>query len=276
VPSERGVRGIRCKYGLCGGDFRSRDKRGLFRGPGIGYARGTQWTEQRCAATAPHARKDTGMKKLYDQCADAVLGGDGDRAEKLARKALGEGLPPLEVIEHGFVRGIREVGRLWEEGSLFLPELVMGAEAMKKAMAVLQPVLAGEGKTPEARGRIVIGTIEGDIHDIGKTLVATMLSANGFDVEDLGADVPVARFVDEAERTDAGCIAVSALLTTTMNGQKRVVEELERRSMRGKVKVIVGGAPCSEEWARDIGADGYAGDAVGAVRIVNEMVRSGA
>jgi corrinoid protein of di/trimethylamine methyltransferase len=246
----------------------------LFRGRGIGYPIGTRRNEQRFTRLLLHARKDAVMGNLYDECADAVLAGDGDRAEKLAQEALSKGFPPLEVIEKGFVRGIREVGRLWEEGSLFLPELVMGAEAMKRAMAVLQPLLRGGGSAPEMQGRVVIGTIEGDIHDIGKTLVATLLSANGFDVQDLGADVPVARFVDEAARTDACCIAVSALLTTTMNGQRRVVEELEKRSMRRKVKVIVGGAPCSEEWAREIGADGYAGDAVGAVKVMSEMVGS--
>jgi corrinoid protein of di/trimethylamine methyltransferase len=215
------------------------------------------------------------MSTLYDECAEAILGGDGPRAEELARKALDEKLPPLEVIEHGFVKGIKEVGRLWEEGSLFLPELVMGAEAMKKAMTVLQPALeGGESASPNVKGHVVIGTIEGDIHDIGKTLVATMLSANGFEVTDLGADVPVARFLDEVERKKADCIAVSALLTTTMNGQKRLIDELTERSMRDAVKVMVGGAPCSEEWAQEIGADGYAGDAVGAVTIMQNLIGS--
>jgi corrinoid protein of di/trimethylamine methyltransferase len=216
------------------------------------------------------------MDDLYEKCAEAIIGGDGTRAEELARAALEDKLPPLEVIERGFVKGIREVGRLWEEGTLFLPELVMGADAMKKAMAVLQPVLESEESAPNAMGHVIIGTIEGDIHDIGKTLVATMLAANGFEITDLGADVPVTRFIDEAESKKADCIAVSALLTTTMNGQKRLIEELRNRSMRESVKVLVGGAPCSDDWASEIGADGYAGDAVGAVNVLKGMIGAGA
>lgn len=215
------------------------------------------------------------MENMFNECADAVIGGDSSRAEELAVRALEKGLSPLEVIENGFVKGIREVGRRWEEGALFLPELVMGAEAMKKAMAVLQPALSGGEAVSHVLGHVVIGTIEGDIHDIGKTLVATMLSANGFEVTDLGADVPIARFVEEAENKKADCIAISALLTTTMSGQKRVIDELEERSMRQRVKVLVGGAPCSDEWAREIGADGYAGDAVGAVNVVKNLIVSG-
>ncbi len=216
------------------------------------------------------------MEEFYSECADAVLKGDEELAEQLASKALEQGLPVLDVIENGFVRGIREVGRLWEQGELFLPELVMGAEAMKKAMAVLQPeLLKGQEKKLSESRRIVIGTIHGDIHDIGKTLVATMLSANGFEVTDLGADVPVERFVEEALKLEVDCIAISALLTTTMPGQRSVVEELKKRSLREKVKVMVGGAPCSAEWAEEIGADGYAPDAVSAVSLARELIGAG-
>jgi corrinoid protein of di/trimethylamine methyltransferase len=214
------------------------------------------------------------MQAFLNSCAKAVLDGDADAAEKLAREALDKKYPPLEVIEKGFVKGIKDVGRLWEDGTLFLPELVMGAEAMKRAMAVLHPALAKSGARPKSLGHVVIGTIEGDIHDIGKTLVATMLSANGFEITDLGADVPVVKFVDEAEARGAGCIAVSALLTTTMSGQRRVVDELKKRSLKSKVKVMVGGAPCSDEWAREIGADGYAGDAVAAVSLALSLMGS--
>jgi len=212
------------------------------------------------------------MQAFLDSCSKSVLEGDADGAEKLAREALDKKYAPLEVIEEGFVKGIHEVGRLWEEGTLFLPELVMGAEAMKRALAVLQPALGKGGARPASAGHVVIGTIEGDIHDIGKTLVATMLSANGFEITDLGADVPALKFVDEAETHGAGCIAISALLTTTMSGQRRVVDELKKRSLLGKVKVMVGGAPCSAEWARDIGADGYAGDAVAAVSLAQSLM----
>ncbi len=212
------------------------------------------------------------MEDFLKKCAQAILDGDAGGAETLAGKALSEKYPVLEVIEKGFVAGIREVGRLWEEGTMFLPELVMGAEAMKKAMAVLQPALEGAGGAGSSLGHVVIGTIEGDIHDIGKTLVATMLSANGFEITDLGADVPAGRFVDEAVEKGAGCIAISALLTTTMHGQRKVIEELENREVRGKVRVLVGGAPCNDEWAKEIGADGYAGDAVAAVQLAKNLI----
>lgn len=209
------------------------------------------------------------MQEHLEQCRKSILDGDAQRAAELARVSLEKGLPVLDVIQKGYVEGIREVGRLWEEGELFLPELVIGAEAMKTAMEILRPALEDGGDSGEKRGRVVIGTVEGDIHDIGKTLVATMLSANGFEITDLGADVPVSRFVDEAEAVGADWIAVSALLTTTMPGQRKVIEELEARSIRSKVRVMVGGAPCSREWAEQIGADGYAGDAVAAVALAS-------
>jgi len=211
------------------------------------------------------------MKEHLDRCRQAIIDGDAERSEELARLTLEKELDVLEVIEKGFVEGIREVGRLWEEGELFLPELVIGADAMKKAMNVLQPSLEGVEGGKESLGHVVIGTIEGDIHDIGKTLVATMLSANGFEVTDLGADVPVERFVETAAEKGADWIAISALLTTTMPGQRKVIEQLEARSLRGGVKVMVGGAPCSAEWASEIGADGYAGDAVAAVALAKGM-----
>jgi len=212
------------------------------------------------------------MQAFLDSCAKSVLEGDADKAEKLAREALSKKYSPLEVIEKGFVKGIHEVGRLWEEGTLFLPELVVGAEAMKRAMGILQPALTKSGERPRSLGHVVIGTIEGDIHDIGKTLVATMLSANGFEITDLGADVSALKFVDEAQAKGAGCIAISALLTTTMSGQRRVIDELKKRALKDRVRVMVGGAPCSDEWAREIGADGYAGDAVAAVTLAQSLM----
>jgi methanogenic corrinoid protein MtbC1 len=140
-------------------------------------------------------------------------------------------------------------------------------------MEVLRPALEGGGGGKKSLGHVVIGTIEGDIHDIGKTLVATMLSANGFEVTDLGADVPAARFIDTAREKGADWIAVSALLTTTMPGQRKVIEQLREGSLGDSIRVMVGGAPCSEEWAAEIGADGYAGDAVAAVALAREKGR---
>lgn len=212
------------------------------------------------------------MQDILKACTQSIVDGDAAKAEQLAREALAQKIAPLDVIEKGFVPGIQEVGRQWEEGLMFLPELVMGAEAMKKAMTVLTATMAGSQERPRSLGHVVIGTIEGDIHDIGKTLVGTMLAANGFEVTDLGADVPAKRFVEEAVARKAGCIAISALLTTTMSGAKNVIDELKSRKLTGKVKVMVGGSPCSQEWADQIGADGYAGDAVAAVTLARRLV----
>jgi trimethylamine corrinoid protein len=211
------------------------------------------------------------MIDLFQNCREAILKGDRSLAEELARQVLDHDADPLKTIEEGFVPGLREAGRLWDEGELFLPELVLAAEAMKAAAAILQPALEMRGEGRTFRGRVVIGTIEGDIHDIGKTLVATMLSANGYETRDLGADVPVQKFVDEAESFGADFICISALLTTTMGGQKKVIEELKDRSLRDTYRVLVGGAPCSETWAAQIGADGYAGDAVSTVQLAESF-----
>lgn len=212
------------------------------------------------------------MEDFLRRCAESVADLDSQEAGKLARKAVEDKMSIMDVIENGFVRGIKRVGDLWERGEIFLPELVMGAEAMKKAMSILQPELTKEGTEAKSGGHIVIGTIEGDIHDIGKTLVATMLAANGFRVTDLGADVSVGRFLEEMENGNVDCVAVSALLTTTMPGQKRLIDEMEERSLRDRVKVIVGGAPCTGKWADEIKADGYAGDAVAAVNLVGKIL----
>ncbi len=212
------------------------------------------------------------MSNILNECREAVLRGNREESVMLANRALADNLDPLSIIEDGFVPGLREAGRLWDEGGLFLPELVLAAEAMKAATAILQPKLAETDQTPAARGRVVIGTIEGDIHDIGKTLVATILSANGYETRDLGPDIPAAKFIDEAEAFNADFICISALLTTTMAGQKKVIELLNQRTLRSKYRVLVGGAPCSEKWAADIGADGYAGDAVSAVQLADGLM----
>jgi len=212
------------------------------------------------------------MNDFFQECRTAILKGDRVAAERLARRVVSEGTDPLGTIEDGFVPGLREAGRLWDEGELFLPELVMAAEAMKAASVILQPALSERGQEQKMQGRVVIGTIEGDIHDIGKTLVGTMLAANGYETRDLGADVPVKRFVDEAESFGANFICISALLTTTMAGQRKVIELLKERALRNSYRVLVGGAPCSEKWAAEIGADGYAGDAISTVQLANSLV----
>ncbi len=202
----------------------------------------------------------------------AIIRGLVDEAGPLAKEALAAGLPPLQVIEKACVPAIEEVGRLWEAGDYFLPELIAGAEAMKEAMTVLQEALKSSGQSLKSAGRVVIGTVEGDIHDIGKNLVASMLRASGFEVIDLGADVKVERFVETAEREKADIIALSALLTTTMLNQKKVVELLVSRGLKDKFKVMVGGAPVTEKFAREIGADGYGESAVQAVSIARKLL----
>ncbi|MCR4409217.1 MAG: corrinoid protein [Candidatus Saccharicenans sp.] len=202
----------------------------------------------------------------------AIVQGLVDEAGPLAEKAVAAGMKPLQVIEQACVPAIEEVGRLWEAGDYFLPELIAGAEAMKAAMTVLQEALKSSGQSLKSAGRVVIGTVEGDIHDIGKNLVASMLRASGFEVIDLGADVKVERFVETAEREKADIIALSALLTTTMLNQKRVVELLVSRGLKDKFKVMVGGAPVTEKFAREIGADGYGESAVQAVSVARSLL----
>lgn len=207
--------------------------------------------------------------ELLEGLGRAVLDGDDEAAAGGARAALSAGLAPLETIEQGLVPGIRKAGELWEEGEYFLPELVSSAQAMKAAMEVLQPLLTSAGGGREI-GRVVIGTVHGDIHDIGKTLVGTLLAANGFTVSDEGADVPVERFVARAKELNADLVCASALLTTTMAQQRALVAALKQEGLRARV--MVGGAPASQEWAREIGADGFADNAVAAVAVARSLV----
>jgi len=202
---------------------------------------------------------------------EAIVAGNKAAAAALGAEAVRSGADLLEVIEKGYVPGLQRVGELWEQGEYFLPELISSAEAMKAAMAVLKPEL--DRKNIEARGggKVVIGTVEGDIHDIGKNLVASMLQAGGFEVYDLGADVKLERFIEKAEAVGAGIICLSALLTTTMTNQKRLIGLLREKGLRDKYKVLVGGAPASHKWADEIGADGYAENAVAAVKLVRAM-----
>jgi trimethylamine corrinoid protein len=212
------------------------------------------------------------MKELLSECKDAVLRGEKDRAVELAARALEDGHDILNIIENGFSQGIREAGRLWETGEYFLPELAFSAESMKAAMETLRPALRSDSGGGRSKGTIMIGTVQGDIHDIGKTLVATMLAASGYHVVDLGADVKYERFVSETKNQNPDMICMSALLTTTMAGQKTVIEMLGEAGLRDGVKVLIGGAPATESWARDIGADGYADNAVSAVHKADELL----
>jgi trimethylamine corrinoid protein len=211
------------------------------------------------------------MPELFAKMKDAIVAGNRETAAALAAEAVQGGLDLLEVVEKGYVPGIQKVGDLWEEGEYFLPELISSAEAMKAAMALIDPELQKRHLGSRTGGRIVIGTVEGDIHDIGKNLVASMLQAGGFEVHDLGADVKMERFIDKAEEVGAAMICLSALLTTTMTNQKRLVGLLRDRGLRDKYKVLVGGAPASRKWAEEIGADGYAENAVAAVKLAKSL-----
>lgn len=201
----------------------------------------------------------------------AVVDGDVEGARRLAEALVASGAELLPAVEAGFVAGIRRVGELWDEGEYFLPELVQGAEAMKAAMAVVQPALAAAGRVQASRGRVVIGTVEGDLHDIGKSLVGVLLSANGFEVHDLGAGVPVARFLAVAEEVDADIVAASALLTTTMQVQAALVEALRSSPRHSRRRVLLGGAPTSRRWAEGLGA-AHAENAVQAVEVARGLL----
>ena len=205
--------------------------------------------------------------EFYNEISQAIVNLDKEKAIKLANKAINEEMNLLEVIEKGFGQGIRRIGKLWEEGDFFLPELMLGGTIMQESLKILLPHLKNQGDKISS-GIVVIATIEGDIHSIGKTIVATMLSANGFEVYDLGADIAAEKIVETAIEKQANIIGVSALLTTTMFGQKKVIELLESKGIRNKFKVIIGGAPVTPSWVNESGADGYADNAVEAVNLV--------
>jgi corrinoid protein of di/trimethylamine methyltransferase len=211
-------------------------------------------------------------EQIYSAMSQSIIDGESEEAAKLAAQSIELGIDPLDAINHGFVVGVNHVGNLFSSGEAFLPELVMAGEAMKAAVNALEPEMSKQGKGREILGTIVLGTIEGDIHDIGKSLVGTMLSVVGFKVFDLGVDVPVPTLVEKARTEDADIIGVSALLTTTMMKQRDVVEALDDIGLRSTIKVMVGGAPVTSDWAEEIGADGYSEDAVGAVAVARELL----
>ena len=213
---------------------------------------------------------------IFAAMTQSIVDGEPEEAAALARRAIAEGIDPLEAINRGFVVGINTVGAAFGCGDAFLPDLVMAGEAMKAAVAVLDPEMAKRGEQRQTLGNVVVGTIEGDIHDIGKTLVATMLAASGFQVYDLGVDVPPEKFAHKAREVGAVIVGVSALLTTTMVNQKSVIEALDDLGLRPKVKVMIGGAPVTRAFADQIGAEGYAQDAIGAVAEAKRLLKQDA
>lgn len=211
-------------------------------------------------------------ERIFEEMAQAVIDGLPDKARALADEAIRAGIDPLEAIERGFKAGMDVVGDGFAKGELFIPDLMMSGEAMKAAIATLEPELMKRKQQRQVLGRVVIGTVQGDIHEIGKTLVATMLAASGFEVHDLGVDVAPQRFVEMVRQVEANVVGLSALLTTTLLNQETVILTLKEAGLRDKVKVIVGGVPASPEWAEEIGADGYAENATEAVEVVKRMV----
>ena len=210
--------------------------------------------------------------ELLEAMARSIIDGDAEVAADLARRAIETGMDPLEAIDRGFVPGVDHVGEEFSKETMFLPELVLAGEAMKAAVAVLEPEMTKAGVEREIHGTVVLAAAVGDIHDIGKSLVGTMLSASGFRVVDLGVDVPVDTVVEKAREVRADIVGVSALLTTTMPGQREVIAALEVAGLRSEVKVMVGGAPVTPEWAREIGADGFGEDAARAVAVARQLV----
>ncbi len=209
---------------------------------------------------------------LTEKIKKAIIEGNRKDAEELAKEAVRKKLNLMKIIEDGYIQGIQKVGELWEKGEYFLPELITSAECMKGAMGILEPELKKEKIKARFKGKIIIGTVEGDIHDIGKNLVAGMLAANGFEVIDLGADVRPETFIEKASEEKADFICLSALLTTTMLGQKKIIELAKEKKVRDKFKILVGGAPVSQKWADDIGADGYGENAMAAVKVAKKII----
>ena len=214
-------------------------------------------------------------EELYELMKQTVIDGEAEEAAALAQQGLDAGLAPGDILDKGFVKGIEEVGDLFGKGEFFLPELVQGAEAMKAAVAVLQPAIDAAGGGRTTLGVAVAGTVAGDIHEIGKTIVCSMLSAAGFTVNDVGCDVPVETFIAKVKETDADLLLLSALLTTTMPNQQKTIEALKAAGLRDSVKVMIGGAPTTRAWADEIGADGYAEDAIEAVATAKTILGVG-
>jgi corrinoid protein of di/trimethylamine methyltransferase len=210
--------------------------------------------------------------ELFQKMAQSIIDGDADASVALAQQSITAGVDPLEAISEGFVMGVNTVGDAFARGEAFLPELVMAGEAMKAAVATLEPEMQKRGTSRQILGKVVLATVEGDIHEIGKTLVGTMLSASGFQVYDLGVDVSAAKILAKVKEVDANLVGLSALLTTTMVKQKEVIDVLDKEGLRRKVKVMVGGAPVTRDWVQKIEADGYSEDAIGAVAIAKQLV----
>ena len=206
------------------------------------------------------------LKKLYD----AVVSGDAKTTQALTQQALAEGVDPLKLVNEHMVPAMDEVGRRFEANEYFVPELLISARAMKAALELIRPLLVARGDKPV--GRVAIGTVKGDLHDIGKNLVSSLLEGGGFEVIDLGVNVSPEKFIETVNTKQANIVAMSALLTTTMPSMKTTIDALKQAGVRNKVKVLIGGAPITQKYADEIGADGYSENAVGAVALAKKAV----
>jgi 5-methyltetrahydrofolate--homocysteine methyltransferase len=204
-----------------------------------------------------------------DELREAIVDGQAKVAVAKVTEALAAGTDAGTVLREGLIAGMAQVGKLYEDGEVFVPEMLVAARAMTAALAVLKPRLVEQGVA--SSGKVAIGTTEGDLHDIGKNLVAMMLEGSGYEIVDLGVDVPPAKFI-EAIRDGANVVAMSALLTTTMTNMQSTIEAIKAAGLRDQVRIVVGGAPITKSYADEIGADGYAEDASGAVRMVKEVL----
>ncbi len=208
------------------------------------------------------------LNKLYE----SIVAGDAEGTRGVTAQALAEGIDPLELVNRYMVPAMDEVGRRFEANEYFVPELLISARAMKGALDLIRPLLVARGDQPV--GRVAIGTVKGDLHDIGKNLVASLLEGGGFEVIDLGVNVAPEKFIQTIKEKKANIIAMSALLTTTMPAMKTTIEALKQAGVRSDVKVLIGGAPITQKYAEEIGADGYSENAVGAVALAKKAVTS--
>ena len=209
---------------------------------------------------------------IYSKLQKAVEEYDADLAETAAKEALSAGLDPIEAIQLGLSKGMNTISELFDEGEVFVPQILLAAEAFERAVAVLTADISMEDKAKATVGKVLIHTVQGDIHDVGKNIVKTMLAASGFEVIDLGRDVPVDVVIAKVKELKVDIVAGSALMTTTMPSQRDIVKGLEEEGIRGNVKCMFGGAPVSPEWVDQIGADGYAENAAEAIKIAKELV----
>ncbi len=208
--------------------------------------------------------------EIYETAIEAIVKGDAALAVEMAKKGLSEGIDPLELLNQGFIPGINKVGDMFDVGTLFIPELILSANAMQNAADIINAAIPESDR--QVQGRFLIGTVEGDVHDIGKTIVVSLLKASGFEVKDLGRDVSTDRFIKEADDFKADIIGTSSLLTTTMPVQKKLEEELKKAGLKERYKTMVGGAPVTQRWANKIGADAFAENASSFVRLAKELL----